>query len=410
MKKSKLRAYARLIARTGAAVQTGQEVLIYAELDQIKFVEMLTEECYLAGARKVMVEWSHTPLTVLHTRYQSIEELCRHEEWELSRLAHIRDDLSVHIHLESSAPDALDGVDTEKYLRSTQAWRSIRKPYRDAMDGRYQWCIAAVPSKAWAKKVFPKDKPKKAVKKLWKAILSASRANGDAEKNWAEHEKKLKERCAWLNSLHLRSLHYTAGNGTDLTVGLIPGCEFHGGSDTTPAGATFQANIPTEECFTSPMAGQAEGIVYATKPLSYQGQLIEDFSVRFEKGRAVEVHAKKNEELLRSLLTMDENAALLGEVALIPVESPISRSGLLFYSTLFDENASCHLALGDGFDECIPGFAEMTQAELRAKGVNDSIIHEDFMIGCESMNIDGVTENGETVPIFRNGSWAAIAD
>ncbi|MBQ0134684.1 MAG: aminopeptidase [Clostridiales bacterium] len=406
MKKKELRAYARLIARTGAAVQSGQEVLIYASLDQIQFVEWLTEECYLAGARKVIVEWSHDALTLLHTRYQSVEELCRHEDWELSRLAHIRDELSVHIYLESSGPDALAGIDQEKYNRSVQAWRAIRKPYRDVMDGRYQWCIAAVPGREWARRVFPGCKTKKAVKKLWKAILSASRAIGDGEKNWQEHDAALKARCDWLNSLQLRALHYTADNGTDLTVGLIPGCRFNGGSDTTPAGVTFEANIPSEECFTSPRAGEAEGIVYATKPLSYQGQLIEDFSLRFEGGRAVEAHAAKNEELLRSILEMDENAARLGEAALIPVESPISRSGLLFYSTLFDENASCHLALGDGFDECVPGFENMSHQQLCDMGINDSLIHVDFMIGCESMCIDGVTESGETVAIFRRGSWA----
>ena len=406
MKKKKLRSYARLIARVGGGIKEGQEVLIAAQLDQPEFVEMLTEECYLAGARKVTVQWSHDPLTILHTQYQTLEELSRYENWELERLAYIRDALPVTIYLESSDPDALSKIDAEKYGRWVQAKSVIQKPYRDAMDGRYQWVIAAVPGKAWARRMYPKLKTKKAVEQLWKDILFTSRAIGDAEKNWQEHDAELKRRCSWLNGLKLRSLHYTAKNGTDLTVGLIPGCEFHGGSDATPAGMVFQANIPSEECFTSPKAGEAEGIVYATKPLSYHGQLIENFSVRFEGGRAVEVHAEKNEELLKSMLEMDKNAAMLGEVALIPVESPISQSGLLFYSTLFDENASCHLALGDGFDECIPGFDKYTLAELNAMGINDSIIHEDFMIGCDSMNIDGITESGEVVPIFRNGTWA----
>ena len=406
MKKKKLRSYARLIARVGAGIKEGQEVVLYAALDQPAFVELLTEECYLAGARKVTVYWSHDPLTILHTKYQTIEELSRYENWELERLAYIRDALPVTIYLESSDPDALAKVDAEKYAAAVQAKSLIQKPYRDAMDGRYQWVIAAVPGKAWAKRMYPKRKTKKAVEQLWKDILTASRALGDAEKNWQEHDAELKRRCSWLNGLALRSLHYTADNGTDLTVGLISGCEFHGGSDATPAGMVFQANIPSEECFTSPKAGDAEGIVYATKPLSYQGQLIENFSVRFENGRAVEVHAEKNEALLKKMLEMDKNAAMLGEVALIPVESPISQSGLLFYSTLFDENASCHLALGDGFDECIPDFDKYSLAELNTMGINDSIIHVDFMIGCESLNIDGITESGEVVPIFRNGTWA----
>ena len=221
-----------------------------------------------------------------------------------------------------------------------------------------------------------------------------------------EHNADLHDRCACLNGLHIRSLHYTAENGTDLTVGMIPEGEWKGGGDTSLQGIFFNPNIPTEECFISPKRGEAEGIVYASKPLSYQGQLIENFSVRFEKGKAVEVKAEKGEELLKTMIAMDDGASYLGECALVPQHSPIAESGILFYNTLFDENAACHLALGMGFADTIKDFQNKTLDECRALGINDSMIHEDFMIGCDSMNIDGICEDGKVVPIFRNGNSA----
>ena len=224
--------------------------------------------------------------------------------------------------------------------------------------------------------------------------------------NWEAHNKDLHSRCDYLNSLHIRSLHYTAGNGTDLTVGMIPEAHFCGGSEKSLQGIVFNPNIPSEECFISPMRGQAEGIVYATKPLSYQGQLIDKFWIRFHEGKAVEWHAEQNHDLLTKLIQMDEGSAYLGECALVPYDSPICQSGLLFYNTLFDENAACHLALGMGFADTINGFEGKTLAECRAMGVNDSMVHEDFMIGCADMHIDAVCEDGKTVPIFRNGNWA----
>ena len=212
--------------------------------------------------------------------------------------------------------------------------------------------------------------------------------------------------CAYLNSLGIAELHYKGENGTDLTVGMIPEAEFKGGGDRSLQGIYFNPNIPTEECFISPMRGKAEGIVYATKPLSYQGQLIEGFSMRFENGKAVEVHAERNEELLQKMVTMDEGAGYLGECALVPVGSPISQSGLLFYETLFDENAACHLAVGAGFADTIKGFENKTLDECRQLGINESMIHVDFMIGYEGLDIDAVTRDGKTVPIFRKGEWA----
>ena len=282
----------------------------------------------------------------------------------------------------------------------------ILKPYRDRRDNKEQWCIAAVPGAAWAKKVFPGMRTSQAVEKLWEAILAAARVTDDPVKAWEEHNADLQKRCDYLNSLNIRSLHYTADNGTDLTVGMIPEAQFCGGGETTIGGVFFNPNIPTEECFISPMRGQAEGIVYSTKPLSYRGQLIDNFSVRFENGKAVEVHAEQGEEQLKDMISMDEGAAYLGECALVPQASPICESGILYYNTLFDENAACHLALGRGFADTIKGYQEKTLEEVQALGVNDSMIHVDFMIGCDTMNIDATCEDGSVVAIFKNGNWA----
>jgi aminopeptidase len=254
--------------------------------------------------------------------------------------------------------------------------------------------------------VFPNLSKGQAVEKLWEAIISTSRVCEDSVQAWADHNANLEERCKYLNGLGIQSLHYTADNGTDFTVGMIPEARFCGGGETTVNGLFFNPNIPTEEVFISPMKGQAEGIVYSTKPLCYQGQIIDNFSIRFAEGKAVEVHAEQGEELLKTLISMDEGAAYLGECALVPQASPICESGLLFYNTLFDENAACHLALGAGFADTIEDFHHKTLEECRALGINDSMVHEDFMIGCASMNIDATTRDGKVVPIFRNGNWA----
>ncbi len=406
MKKTVLREYARLIVRCGANVQKGQEVLIYADLDQPEFVKMVAEEAYKAKAKEVSVQWNYQPLYKVHVRYESVKTLGQVKQWQQARQQHYCDVLPCRIHLISEDPDGLKGVNMAKISKAQRLSYPILKPYIDKREGRQQWCIAAVPGVAWAKKVFP-DLPKnRAVERLWEAILSASRVNDDPVQAWKEHNKDLHDRCAYLNSLGIESLHYTADNGTDLTVGMIPEARFCGGGETSREGVYFNPNIPTEECFISPMRGKAEGIVYSTKPLSYQGQLIENFSIRFENGKAVEARAEKGEKLLNTMISMDEGAAYLGECALVPQSSPIAQSGLLFYNTLFDENAACHLALGMGFADTIADHHNKTLEECRALGVNDSMIHEDFMIGCDSMNIDAITRDGKVVPIFRKGNWA----
>ena len=406
MKQATLRSYARLIARVGVNIQKGQEVIITCDLDQPKFVELLVDECYKAGARKVIVEFNYQPLQKLHVRHRSVTTMAKVEEWEKARLQHYVDELPCRIYLTSEDPDGLKGINQEKMAKASQKRYPILKPYRDQMENKYQWCIAAVPGAAWAKKLFPELSKARAIEKLWEAILFTSRVTEDPGAAWEAHNKDLHDRCAYLNSLGIAELRYRGENGTDFTVGMIPEAEFKGGGDTSLQGVYFNPNIPTEECFISPMRGKAEGVVYATKPLSYQGQLIENFSVRFENGKAVEVHAERNEALLQKMISMDEGAAYLGECALVPVNSPISESGLLFYETLFDENAACHLALGAGFADTIKGFENKTLEECRKLGINESMIHVDFMIGYEGLDIDAVTREGKTVPIFRKGRWA----
>ena len=406
MKKTVMRSYAKLIVRVGANVQKGQEVRVFASLDQPEFIKMLAEECYKAGASRVTVDWNYPELTKLSARYMKLRDLSETREWEKARMQDMVDHLPVRIFIESEDPDGLRGINP-KYFKAFAARIKISKPYRDAIDNKHQWCIAAVPGEAWAKKVHPELSKRAAVEQLWKDILYTARADGeDHIADWEEHNRDLKARSKYLNDLHLRELRYHSANGTDFKVGLIPTAEFHAGRDTTMQGVVYDPNMPTEEVFTSPDRRTAEGIVYATKPLSYQGQLIENFSVRFEKGRAVEVKAEKGQDVLEQIISMDEGCHYLGECALVPKESPIHQSGLLFYNTLFDENAACHLALGFGFDECVKGFENMTKEELYEIGVNDAGNHTDFMIGSDDLSIDGVDEHGNVHPIFRNGTWA----
>ena len=406
MKKTVLREYARLIVRAGVNVQKGQDVMVFADLDQPEFVQMVVEEAYKAKARKVTVQWNYQPLTAVHSRYQSVKTLGEVPKWEQERQEYYCETMPARIHLESADPDGLRRANMEKIAKGRQLSYPILKPYIDRRDGSQQWCIAAVPGAAWAKKVFPGLRTSTAVEKLWEAILIASRVDEDPMAAWEKHNADLAARCSYLNDLKIRSLHYEAENGTSFTVGMIPEARFCAGEETSRLGVTFNPNIPTEECFTSPDRFTAQGIVYSTKPLSYQSQIIDKFSVRFEKGRAVEVHAEVGEELLKSMISMDEGACYLGECALVPQKSPISESGLLFYNTLFDENAACHLALGFGFPDCIEDYHNKTLEQCRELGINDSMIHVDFMIGCDSMDIDATCEDGRVVPIFRKGNWA----
>lgn len=406
MQKTRLKQYARLIARMGCNVQKGQDVFLEAELDQPEFVAMVTDELYKAGARKVVVNFTYQPLTKLHVRHRSVKTLSTVDSYEEARLQYMAEHFPCRLYLVSEDPDGLKGVNLSKMAKGRQGQYPIIKPYRDKIEGKHQWCIAAVPGAAWAKKMFPNLSKHQAIEKLWEAILATSRVDEDPIAAWENHNRDLKARCEYLNGLGIESLHYTASNGTDLTVGMIPQARFSGGSETLANGVSFNPNIPSEECFISPKRGVAEGIVYATKPLCYQGQLIENFYLRFEGGKAVEAKAEVNDALLQEMLNMDEGARYLGECALVPFNSPINETGLLFYNTLFDENACCHLAMGMGYIDTIQGYHDKTLEECRALGINDSMIHEDFMIGTADLSITAHCRDGRDVNLFENGTWA----
>ena len=407
MKKSVLKSYANLIVKTGANVQKGQDVIVIADVDQEELVSYIVEYCYKFKANSVEVRWQSDKITKISYKKQSVKSLSYIPTWKIEREKEVNKTLPCFIYIESSDPDALKGVDQSKIAQVRKNIAPIMKPFRDERDNKYQWVIAGAASKAWAKKVFPNLPTRKAVEALWEAILKTSRVNNDPIQAWVEHNADLKKRTAYLNSLNLDYLHYESSNGTNFKVWLIEDANFlAGGEETLGSNIFFNPNIPSEECFTSPIAGKAEGIVYSSKPLSYQGELIENFSVRFEKGRAVEVHAEKGENLLKEMIAMDEGACKLGEVALVPFDSPINNTGILFYNTLYDENAACHLALGRGFTNTIRNYEKYTSDELKAKGINDSSIHVDFMIGSKDLNITGYTRDGKKVAIFKDGNWA----
>ena len=406
MQKTRLRKYAKLIARMGVNVKKGQDVMLFADLDQPEFVAMVTDELYKCGARKVHVRFDYQPLEKLHIRHRTLKALSTVESFEEAEYQYMVDKLPARLFIISEDPDGLKGVNVEKMSRGQQARYPIIKPYRDKIDGKHQWCIAAVPGAAWAKKVFPGERTSTAMEKLWEAILATARVDDDPIAAWEAHNADLMRRCEYLNNLGIETLEYHASNGTDLRVGMIPNAIFCGGGETTQDGTFFNPNIPTEECFITPKKGVAEGIVYSSKPLSYRGLLIENFWVRFEEGRVVDAHAEVNDEALQKMLNMDEGARYLGECALVPYDSPINRTGLLFYNTLFDENACCHLALGRGYADTIRDHHNLSLEEVQAMGVNDSMIHEDFMIGTEDLYIIAHCRDGKSVEIFKDGNWA----
>jgi len=406
MDKKRLKKYAELIAKCGLNVKEGQEVTITCGLDQPEFVTMVVEECYKLGAERVRVKWTHMPVTKLDYTYRTLESLSDFTDIEKAELERRVAKLPCRLWLDSDDPDGLNGTDSEKISKANMARFPFIKPYRDAVENKEQWCIAAVAGKEWAHKVFPDLPVEEAEEKLWENILLCSRVDDDPIAAWAKHNKELADRCKFLNSHKFASLEYKSANGTDFKVGLNPRGRFSGGGEDTRKKVFFNANIPSEEVFTSPMRGVAEGKVVATKPLSYQGKLIENFWFVFKDGKVVEAHAEKNQDVLEKMLAMDEGASYLGECALIPYDSPINNTGILFYNTLFDENASCHLALGRGFNECLDGYENMTVEECEKAGINSSMIHVDFMFGSKDMNIVGVTADGKRVQIFKNGNWA----
>ena len=412
MKKTVLREYAKLIATSGVATKKNDVVMIQASLDQPDFITMLVDECYKAGAARVIVDWSYQKIAKLHIRHQKPKVLGKVEDFEEARLKYRLEKNPSMIYILSDDPNGLAGINQAKYTKAMQEKMKVIKPYRDQMDNKYKWCIAAVPSAAWAKMVFPGVRTSVAVEQLWKAILMTARVidkDGnmlDSDIEWFHHNRNFAKRCEILNKAGLKALKYKASNGTDLTVGLMEQGSFLGGGEYTLGGEYYNPNIPTEEVFTTPKAGEAEGIVYSSMPLSWRGEIIDNFSIRFEGGRAVEVKAEKNEELLKQMISMDEGACMLGECALVPYDSPIRNSGIMFYETLFDENAACHFAMGEGFTNTVKDYSKYTREEMHAMGVNDSNIHVDFMIGTADLSVIGIKADGSEFPIFVDGNWA----
>ena len=404
-----LQKYAELIVRTGANVQPGQVVQLTVSVEQHAFAALVMEECYRAGAKKVNVEWTYDAQKRLNFLYADQEVLSRVLPWEEEKLRQMVEDLPCRIYIVSDDPDALNGVDPQKLSGVMRSRSAVVKPYRDAIDGKHQWVIAAHPSVPWAKKCFPDLPDEEAVDRLWEAILKTVHVEEgrDPVAAWKEHTDFIEKKTAWLNAQGFSSLRYRSANGTDFTVDLIPGAKWEGaGATNTVNGAFYIPNMPTEEIFTSPMAGKCEGTLVAVKPLSWNSQLIEDFSLTFRDGKAVSCRAAKGQDLLEKMIGMDVGAAMLGEVALVPKESPVNRCGFLFYETLFDENACCHVALGMGFKEVLPGGDGLTQEQAKERGINDSVIHVDFMVGADDLSIDGIRPDGSVTPVFRNGTWA----
>ena len=408
MNKTNLRNYARLVVRTGANVQKGQQVVINASVDDAYFVKYVVEEAYKAKASRVTVEWSCQDITKMNYKHQSIKTLTEMPEWVLKKREYAVEKLPAMIHILSEDPDGLKGIDQEKLLKVQRVVGPVMMKYREAMDNKYQWTIVGIPGEAWAKKIFPNLKKKQAIDALWDAIFKVTRVYGNAIENWDKHNANLAEKSSKLNDLHIKTLKYTSSNGTNFTVGLKECMKFEAGGAYTLGGVYYNPNMPTEECFTSPDKTTANGVVYATKPLSVHGVLVDNFAFRFENGKVVEVLCdnKDHKDVLEKLVSTDEGAAMLGEVALVPYDSPINQTGLLFYNTLYDENACCHLAIGRAFNECIRDYEKLTEEEIEAVDLNKSMIHVDFMIGSEDLSIVAQTYDGKTVQIFKDGTWA----
>ena len=407
LNKSILKKYARLAVETGAAVQKGQSVVVYASVQQSEFALLVVEQAYKAGAERVSVEWLSQPLTKLHYRHRSVKSLSEVSPWFEEREKEYCRELPAVIHILSDDPDGLKSVNKDKMQKVRQNRYKVLKKYRDERENKYQWSIIAIPSKEWARKVFPGERTSTAVNKLWQAILQSVRVTEDNDpvEDWSKHNRSFDEKCSFLNGKRFDYLHFSSGNGTDFKCSLIPQGRWLGGGEKTLSGVYFNPNMPTEEVFTSPMKGQCEGRLVSTKPLSYQGQLIENFYIDFREGRAVSWDAEKGKDTLEKIITADENSSMLGELALVPHDSPISNSGILFYNTLFDENASCHVALGSGYTNTLEGYEKMTKEECHALGINDSMVHVDFMIGATDLSVTGY-KNGKAMQIFADGNWA----
>jgi len=402
-----LEKYADLAVRVGVNLQPNQNLTINASIEVVDFVRLVVKKAYEAGARNVYVEWSDDVITRTRFELASEEALSDYPEWKAKGLETLAENDGAFMSIISSDPDLLSGIDPKRIAASTKAAGMALSKYRNYLQAdKASWSVIAAASKKWAEKVFPNENEDQQVEKLWEAIFKTTRVDQeDPVAAWKQHNDNLYTKVEYLNSKKYKKLHYTA-KGTDLTIELHDTHTWVGAGSENEKGNFFMANMPTEEVFTVPLRNGVNGIVQSTKPLSYSGNLIDNFSLTFKNGRIVSVKAKKGEEVLKQLVETDEGSHYLGEIALVAHDSPISQSGILFYNTLFDENASNHLAIGNGYAFCVEGGKKMSREELEKVGVNSSITHVDFMIGSADMNIDGIKEDGTSEAIFRNGTWA----
>jgi aminopeptidase len=408
MDKLNLEKYARLIVKTGVNIKKNQICVISAPVENYEFVEMIAEMAYQEGAREVVPNWIDERIGRSKYEYAPDDVFDEIPEYrKMFYLETVRKD-ACYIRLAGSDPDILKGIDQNKIMRTNRTFGENLKEYRERlMSDKNVWCVAAAPTKAWAKKVFPNLSQEDAVEKLWDAIFMTNRIDKeDPVAAWDVHKNNLKKRMAFLNDNHFKYLKYSNSLGTDLNIELPEKHIWLGGQSFMKDGTEFMANLPTEEVFTLPKKDGVNGMVHSTKPLVYNGVLIEDFWLRLEAGKVVEYDAKNGVEALKSLIDLDEGSCYLGEVALVPYHSPISEMNILFYNTLFDENASCHLALGEAYPICIEGGESMSKEDLVKNGKNDSIAHEDFMVGSSDLRITGVKDSGEEVIVFENGDFA----
>ncbi len=403
----KLEKLAEVAVKVGLRLERGQDLVITAPIQALPLVRLITKHAYMAGAGLVSTFYSDEETTLARYQHAPDESFDRASDWLYDGMAKAYAGNAARLAISGDNPMMLAAQDPAKVARANKANSIAYKPALEKISNfDINWNIISYPNPAWARQMFPDLPEDQAVARLAEAIFAASRINtADPVAAWAEHNANLHKRSSWLNSERFSALRFT-GPGTDLTVGLADGHEWHGGASMAKNGITCNPNIPTEEVFTTPHALRVEGHVSSTKPLSHQGTLIDDIQVRFEGGRIVAAKASKGEEVLNKVLDTDEGARRLGEVALVPHSSPISASGVLFYNTLFDENASCHIALGQCYSKCFLDGASLTQEQIKAQGGNSSLIHIDWMIGSDKVDIDGILPNGGSVAVMRKGEWA----
>lgn len=404
----KLNEYARLAVVSGMAVKPGQDVLISASVDAAQLVRLVAKQAYAAGAGRVEVEWSAAELTRMRYGHCTVEQAGECPPW----VSGLRNEMAARgaafLSIRSDDPAALAGVDPRKPAAAQKGTKAACGAfYEGQRSGTMPWCIIGAAGPKWAKTVFPRLGEQEAVEKLWETIFKTVRVDGgDAVQAWENHRRSFEKRIQWLNGQNFTELRYRNSIGTDITVGLPEHAVWNGGGCETADGRWHFPNMPTEEIFTAPHRERVNGTVHSAMPLNHGGSLIDDFYLTFRDGRVVDFDAKVGREVLQSILDADEGARYLGECALVPHASPISEMGILFYNTLYDENASCHFALGRGVSEAIEGGMRMSREELAARGINDSVTHVDFMLGTADLSITGVRGDGTQVPVFLNGNWA----